>query len=89
MKTKKIFFYFFLLFILLLFYIWQQIQVVRIGYQIESREKEIKNVDEENRHLHIRIGELTSLEHIEKAAREKLQMKPANSETVIILPEPR
>lgn len=88
MKIKKFIFYFFLTFILLLFYVWQQIQVVRLGYKIESREKEIENLDEENRHLHIRIGELTSLEHIEKVAREKLQMKPANSEAIIILPEP-
>ncbi len=88
-KSKKTFLYFFLFFILLLFYVWQQLQVVGLGYKIESREKEIRNLDEENRRLSIRIGELASLEHIEKVAREKLQMKPANAAGTVILPEPR
>lgn len=85
---RKFIFYFLLSFILLLFYVWQQVQVVRFGYKIESCEKKIEHLAEENRHLRVQIGELTSLEYIERVAKEKWQMKPANSERVIFLPEP-
>ena len=88
MKIRKFIFYFFLVFVLLLFYVWQQIQVVRLGYKIETCEKEIKHFGDENRYLRIRIGELTSLEYIEKTAKEKLKMKPVTKERVVILPEP-
>jgi len=88
MKRRKFIFYFFLSFILLLFYVWQQIQVVRLGYKIELWQKEIENLEEKNRHLRFRIGELSSLKYIERIARKKLLMKPASSEVVIILPEP-
>jgi len=87
-KIRKFIFYFFLVFVLLLFYVWQQIQVVRLGYKIETCEKEIKHFGDENRYLRIRIGELTSLEYIEKTAKEKLKMKPVTKERVVILPEP-
>ncbi len=88
MKINKFIFYFSFSFFLLFFYLWQQIQVVRLGYKIETGKNEIKQLEDENRYLRIRIGELTSLEYIERTAREKLGMKPVNSERVIILPEP-
>lgn len=85
---KNYIIYLFLVFLILLFYVWQQIQVTRLGYKIELMRKESAHYDNENRYLQIKIGELTSLEHIEHFARERLQMKPADKNAIIILPEP-
>jgi len=79
-------FYLFPGLIILLFYVWQQIQVVLWGYKIESVQKEINYYDDQNRELRLKIGHLTSLDHVEKIAKEKLHMEPAKDNVIIILP---
>ncbi len=85
---KKYLFYLFFLFLVLFFYLWQQVQVIRLGYKIELIEKEIEHYNNQNQYLRIKIGELTSLDYAEQVARDKLGMETAKNGEVIILPKP-
>ncbi|MBI5555681.1 MAG: cell division protein FtsL [Elusimicrobia bacterium] len=74
-----------LLFCTALIYVWQQIQVVRVGYSINQLKLQIEERENENRSLRIKLNNLGSLERVEKIAKERLKMINPPSENIIYL----
>ncbi len=74
-----------LLFCSALIYVWQQTQVVRVGYSINQLKLQIEERENENRTLRIKLNNLGSLERVEKIAKERLKMINPPSENIIYL----
>lgn len=72
----------------LLFYVWQHIQVVRLGYQIEGLREERATMIQEGKALNVKLSRLRSLKRVEKLARRKLGMVNPTPGQIIFLQEP-
>ena len=55
-----------------LFYVWQQIQVVRLGYQIEHLQGERIALIRQEKELRFKVARLKSLRRVEEIARHQL-----------------
>lgn len=69
-----------------LFYVWQHIQVVRTGYEIERLRQERAALVQRNREMTLEIGQLTSLRRVEEVARKRLGMVRPGPGQVILVP---
>ena len=70
---------------LIFVYVWLNIAVIRKGYLLSASQAERKHLEQKNKELRLKVGELKSLERIEKIAREKLNLsEPRESEIVWI-----
>ncbi len=74
-----------LLFCTALIYVWQQIQVVKVGYNLSQLKVQIEERENENRFLRMRLSNLSSLERVEKIAKERLKMVNPPPENIIYL----
>ena len=72
----------------LLFYVWQHIQVVRVGYQIEGLREVRATMIQEGKALKVTRSRLRSLKRVEQLARGKLGMVNPTPGQVIFLQEP-
>ena len=82
----KYFYWLFILAFLLTFYVWQQTQPVRLGYQAGSIKAECDKWDQENRDLRLKINNLLSLERLDTVAKQKNLAVP-DKNSVIYLPK--
>lgn len=70
--------------ILLFFYVYQRIQIFRLGYKIRSIEKKIGAVEKDNSFLQVKISGLVSPEHIEmEVKRLGLDLAPPKEKQII------
>jgi len=68
-----------------LLYVWQHIQVIRLGYRVERLNAELSVLVQEEKELTVKIAQLKSLGRIEEIARRRLGMvDPAPSQIIII-----
>lgn len=74
-----------LLFCTALLYVWQQIQVVKVGYGINQLRLQIEERENDNRSLRMKLNNLGSLERVEKIAKERLKMVNPPPENIIYL----
>lgn len=74
-----------LLFCTALTYVWQQIQVVKVGYSINQLKLQIEERENENRSLRVKLNNLGSLKRVEKIAKERLKMINPSAENIIYL----
>ncbi len=58
--------------LILLFYVWHQVESIRLGYDINRLEAQLEALREEIAALEAEKAELLSPEHVEMIAREKL-----------------
>lgn len=58
----------------LTFYIWHQVESVRLGYQTGKLEEEVLSLRKEVERLEAEKASLLALERVEKIAKEKLNM---------------
>jgi cell division protein FtsL len=65
------------------FYIWHQMESVRIGYTINELKKKIKELSEEVEKLEAKRSELLSLERVEKVAKEELNLAEPREDQII------
>ena len=72
----------------ILFYVWQHIQVVRLGYALEGLRAQRATLLQENRTLTLEMARLTALSRVEAIARARLEMETPRPGQVIVLPEP-
>ena len=71
-----------------LLYVWQHIQVIRLGYRVERLNAELSAMVQEEKELTVKIAELKSLARIEEIARRRLGMvDPAPSQFVVLSSE--
>jgi len=59
---------------ILTFYIWQQMESIRIGYEIGKLEERVADLEEEVKSLQVRKSSLLSLERVEKIAKKELKL---------------
>ncbi|MDD5491337.1 MAG: cell division protein FtsL [bacterium] len=78
-----------LLFCTALIYVWQQIQVVKVGYTINQLKLQIEERENDNRSLRMKLNNLGSLERVEKIAKERLKMINPPPENIIYLDSER
>ncbi len=70
-------------------YVWQHIQVLRLGYTLEDLRARRATLLQEQKTLTIELARLTALSRIEAMARGRLEMETPRPGQVIVLPEPR
>ena len=77
-------FFFILTFVAILtFYIWHQIESVRMGYQINNLENKVITLNKEVEALEAKKSSLLSLDNVEKIAKTKLNLKPSRDDQII------
>jgi len=59
---------------ILTFYIWHQVEAVRLGYKINRLEEKIQKLKIEVEELETTKASLLSLEKVERIAKDKLKM---------------
>lgn len=74
----------FLIFLIIIFYIYNHVEIIRLGYKIEILKKEKDELEKEIEKLEIVKTNLLNLENVEKVAKEKLGMVPVSSADIII-----
>jgi cell division protein FtsL len=73
--------------LLLFFYVWQHMEVVKLGYEVQSLKMEKQKLTNQYYYLRYKLYDVESLPRVEKIARERLGMATPRSEQVVILPE--
>jgi len=75
----------FLLLLGLLFYVWQHIQVVRLGYEIERLKGERTALIQRERELSLEVAQLKSLKRVEEIAKGDLGLtSPTPGQVVFV-----
>lgn len=69
--------------LILTFYIWNQIESIRLGYKIGKLEDDLQTLEKEVEKLEAEKSSLLSLERVEKIAKEKLKLEKPKKEQVI------
>jgi len=72
-----------------LLYVWQHIQIIRLGYSLERLNSELSALMQEEKELTVKIAELKSLGRIEAMARRKLEMAEPTPSQIILLSSDR
>jgi cell division protein FtsL len=67
----------------ILFYVWQQIEFIRTGYQIEQLRAEKIRLTEWNRQMKLERATLSNLKRIEQLGRSRLGLVPPDPENTI------
>ena len=70
---------------LLLLFVWERVEIVRVGYQIERLKSKKITLQRERDELRVKVLSLTSLERIARAASEELAMLPPRQGPVILV----
>lgn len=70
---------------LLLLFVWERVEIVRVGYQIERLKSTKSVLQREHDELRVKVLTLTSPERIARAASEQLAMVPPRQGQVILV----
>lgn len=68
-----------------LFYVWQHIQVVRLGYQVEYLAGERAGLIRQQKELRFEVARLRSLRRVEEIARRQLGLTSPRPGQVIVI----
>lgn len=68
---------------ILTFYIWHQVESIRVGYKTRELERQILQLKKEVEELEAKKSALLSLERVEKIAREDLQLVSPREDQII------
>ena len=69
----------------ILFYVWQHVQVVRLGYVIEHLKGERATLLQRHRELTLEIASLKSLKQVEERAHRDLGLRRAEPSQIVIV----
>ena len=69
----------------ILFYVWQQVEYIRTGYQIEQLRAEKSRLVEWNRQMKLERATLVNLKRIETLSRTRLGLIPPDPENTVKL----
>lgn len=70
---------------LLLLYVWERVEIVRIGYQVERLKVKKVGLERERDELQVKLSSLTSPERIARVATGKLGLVPPERGQVILV----
>ena len=68
---------------ILTFYIWNQVESIRLGYEIGQLEVDLENLKQEFERLEAEKSSLLSLEKVETIAKDRLKLQHPRKEQVI------
>ena len=68
--------------ILILFYVWQRVEVVKIGYQIDKLQEESASLINKNKSFQLEIVRLKSFDRVEALVKEMGLMPPKKFESI-------
>ena len=86
LKKKEIFLGFIVILIvfsILTFYIWHQVESVRLGYETGKLEVEVRSLENKVEELEVEKSSLLSLERVEKISKEKLGLLTVREDQII------
>lgn len=69
--------------LILTFYIWNQIESIRLGYAIGDLEEKLENLKKDVEKLEAQKSALLSLDKVERIAIEKLKLQKPKKEQII------
>jgi cell division protein FtsL len=69
----------------LLLFVWERVDIVRVGYRIEQLKTQKIVLQREQDELRVKVSALTAPDRIAKAATEKLGMIPPQSGQVVMV----
>ncbi|MFH1238758.1 MAG: cell division protein FtsL [bacterium] len=85
--SRRVYFlYVTVIFCAFFFYVWQHIQVIKVGYRINKLQAQLEELKNKNRYLRVQANQLKSLDRIEKIAIEELKMVKPNRNDKVIMP---
>lgn len=70
---------------MLLLFVWERVDIVRVGYRIEQLKTQKIALQREQDELRVKVSALTAPDRIAKAATEKLGMLPPQSGQVVMV----
>ena len=70
----------------LLFYVWGKVDVVRLGYELDTLLKKKAAVTQEHERLQARLSQLTAPERLASEAGDKLGMRLPGERQVVLVP---
>lgn len=70
---------------LLFFYVWQHMQVVKLGYEVQELKMEKQQLTNQYYYLKYQMYDVNSLTRVEKVARENLGMVTPRTDQIVIL----
>lgn len=70
--------------LILMFYIWHQVEAIRLGYRILELESELETLEQEIDTLEARREELLAPDRVEKMAQEKLGYAPVAHDRIVV-----
>lgn len=74
-----------LLSLVLFLYVWQHMQAVKLGYEVQSLKTEKQQLTNEYYYLKYKMYDVNGLARVEKVAREKLGMVTPRTDQIVIL----
>ena len=69
----------------LFLYVWQHMQVVKLSYDVQTLKQQKQQLTNEYYYLKYKMNDVNSLAHVEKIARERLNMDTPRTDQVVIL----
>jgi cell division protein FtsL len=70
---------------LLFFYVWQHMQVVKLGYEVQALKTQKQQLTNEYYYMKYRMHDVNSLSRIEQIAHDQLHMETPRTDQVVIL----
>jgi cell division protein FtsL len=70
---------------LLLLYVWERVEVVRVGYLVERLKVQKTTLQRERDELEVKLSALTSPERIARTAKDQLGMAPPQPGQVVLV----
>lgn len=70
---------------LLLLFVWERVDIVRVGYQIEQLKAKKTVLQREQDELRVKVSSLTAPDRIARAATDKLGLMPPRPGQVILV----
>lgn len=70
---------------MLLLFVWERVDIVRVGYRIEQLKTQKVALQREQDELRVKVSVLTAPDRIAKAAMEKLGMTPPQPGQVVMV----
>lgn len=65
--------------------VWQRNEIIQVGYEIGTLQKERKRLRQAQRELRAEVENLTAVERIEQIASNQLGMEPPKPEQIVFL----
>jgi cell division protein FtsL len=69
-------------FALTMVYVWQHFSAIEVGYNVEAQKKQVEQLREENRQLHLTYAELSDPNRIDALARQLGLQRPTPGQVV-------